>query len=41
LACLAIAPASAVDARRVLERTGVLARYGGLPLWMTLRMLGG
>ena len=39
LAGVALAPARAIDARRVLERLGLAALYIGLPLWMAQRLL--
>ena len=41
LAGIALAPARALDARRVLEALGLAALYLGLPLWLAWRLLGG
>ena len=40
LAGVALAPARAVGARRVLEGLGLAALYVGLPAWLLLRILG-
>ena len=40
LAGVVLAPARALDARRVLEGLGLAALYVGLPAWLLLRILG-
>ena len=40
LAGVVLAPARALQARRVLDRLGLLALYAGMPAWLAARLLG-
>jgi len=40
LAGVVLAPRRALQARRVLDRLGLLALYAGMPAWLAARLLG-